>query len=425
MPTGPAAQRELRPAIAGRSRSRRRPPNGFRQHRIQEAGGLADRRATVAGLRPRDAQVLAGAGDAHVEQAALLVDLVCSRGEHERQAALLAPSNATASHSMPLAECRLVSVTPSTVGACCNAARRASSSVKSTRDRASPLCSPFELPGRRSKSSAKPTRAVTASHFSRAAPPPGGASGRHPTASSAATTVARRPADSSAVRVAARSATHRPAYLGPVEEALGTLHHGRHAGTRPALPRTPATGRWYGTARRSRAPAPRRDQLAQPGGHARGLGRLVWIRPKHRIWPGRALGLLTSPPSGRVTLCLFYDLVRAAYHLRRRPVVTDEPDQGRVAMPRRDAGEEVGAGAGEGVDGLAGSPTTVRSSRSPTHRSSSRCWTGFTSWYSSTTRWRYGPCTVGSDHVLLRQQAGGPQQDVLEVDPAGGPLGGS
>src|SRR5688572_14460509 len=52
-----------------------------------------------------------------------------------------------------------------------------------------------------------------------------------------------------------------------------------------------------------------------------------------------------------------------------------------------------------------GSPTTQTSARPPSQASSSRCCSGFTSWYSSTTKWRYCPrisrATAGCSSALL------------------------
>ncbi len=56
------------------------------------------------------------------------------------------------------------------------------------------------------------------------------------------------------------------------------------------------------------------------------------------------------------------------------------------------------------------------SARSPSHSSRRVCWRRLTSWYSSTTKWRYWP-RIGPGHlVVLAEDADHEEQDVLEVD---------
>ena len=65
-----------------------------------------------------------------------------------------------------------------------------------------------------------------------------------------------------------------------------------------------------------------------------------------------------------------------------------------------------------------GSPTTHRSSRPPSQASSSRCWSGLTSWYSSTTKCRYRDAQLLGDVPVLLDRRRRHQQQILEVEHA-------
>ena len=230
------------------------------------------------GCAVRQPEPLPGPGDPDVEQPALLLQLRRASSRTWSAACPSAsPTRNTASHSRPLAECSEASVTPSTVGACCCSARRASSSQNAgeTSRCTAPACrSATRL---RAYSSASATSAASASHCSRAAPP-GGRLVAAPSRSrdSASTTASTSGVSPGIDRTAGAQRDHRLPHLGPLEEPLGAAHHVRHPGlgqrllVRLGLRVGPEQHRDL-AGRGARA----RSARAQRRGHRGRLGRLV------------------------------------------------------------------------------------------------------------------------------------------------------
>jgi hypothetical protein len=82
------------------------------------------------------------------------------------------------------------------------------------------------------------------------------------------------------------------------------------------------------------------------------------------------------------------DLVGEPDDLRRGPVVAHQPDLGRPGEALAEAEQVVRRGPGEAVDRLLRVADDAQVVAPPSQASSSRCCSGVTSWYSSTTKER-------------------------------------
>ena len=207
--------------------------------------------ARVTGPGVGQLQVLARAGDPHVEQAPLLGHgrrpSAPGRSAGDRRTG---PTRNTASHSRPLAACSDARVTPSTVGACCAAARSSSSATRSAT-----VGGPSPVGGAAARASASETSACSASQRSRLAPRPSGGASVQPALRRMSRTDSGMGVPGSAARRPAPQQDHRLAHVRAGEEAGVARAPGTRSPGPPAPPRTPPTARWSGTAPRCRAAA--------------------------------------------------------------------------------------------------------------------------------------------------------------------------
>ena len=96
--------------------------------------------------------------------------------------------------------------------------------------------------------------------------------------------------------------------------------------------------------------------------------------------------------------------VGQAHDLRRRAVVAHELDGAGVGVPGAEPEQVLGRGAGEGVDRLGRVADDAEVACAPPSQRSSRvCWSRLTSWYSSTTKWRYWPRTARATSSCSRR----------------------
>ena len=303
---------------------------------VEEARGPPRRRGRRASRRqrPGDGEVLAGPGDADVEQPALLLDLLGRLGVGDRDHPV---GDADHEDGVPL----------QALGGVQRRERHAVDGrgvlgVGPLVELGHEVAQRGVRPDRRDVVGEPGERGQRLPPVADRAPA-GGRLGGPPAAGEHRPDRGRQAAPSVVVRRPGGPAQQQPrlAHLGPVEEPLAAAQHVGDAGVGQRLLvglALPVGAEQHGDLARRTCPAATR--VRDPLGDPPGLGRLVGQLAQVRCRAGLALGDQLEPAVA-AQRCLLDQPVGEVDHLRRRPVVTDQPHLLGALVPLPEAEQEL------------------------------------------------------------------------------------